>query len=182
MRVNMPINNVERQIGENGYLVSKTNTKGVITYVNQSFIDVSGYSKQELIGQAHSLIRHPDMPSEAFEDFWKTIQQGKPWSGVVKNRAKDGSFYWIYTNVAPIYEVRQITGYMSVHSKPTREQVQQAELLYQEMREGKSKFKIKAGELIPENWFGHIKQKMCSRMAVENQRIRIALDQVNAVA
>lgn len=162
MRINMPINNVERQVNENDYLVSKTNTKGVITYVNQPFIDISGYSKQELIGQAHNLIRHPDMPPAAFKDFWKTIQQGKTWSGLVKNRAKDGSFYWVYTNVAPIYEAGQITGYMSVRSKPTREQIQQAELLYREMREGRSKFKIEAGELIPANWFSHIKQKMRS--------------------
>ena len=162
MRINMPINNVERQVNENDYLVSKTNTKGVITYVNQPFIEISGYTKEELIGQAHNLIRYPDMPPAAFEDFWKTIQQGRPWSGVVKNRAKDGSFYWVYANVAPIYEAERITGYMSVRSKPAREQIQQAELLYREMREGRAKFKIEAGELIPANWFGHIKQKMRS--------------------
>ncbi len=158
MRINMPINNVERHVNESDYLVSKTNTKGVITYVNQPFIEISGYSKQELIGQAHNLIRHPDMPPEAFEDLWKTIQQGKPWSGLVKNRAKDSSFYWVYANAAPIYESGQVTGYMSVRSKPTREQVQQAEALYREMREGRCRFKIEAGELVPVNWFGHIKQ------------------------
>lgn len=158
MRINMPINNVERHLNENDYLVSKTTTKGIITYVNQPFVEISGYSKQELIGQAHNLIRHPDMPAEAFEDFWKTIQAGKPWSGLVKNRAKDGSFYWVYTNVAPIYESGQITGYMSVRSKPTREQIQEAEALYREMREGRCKFRIEAGELIPANWFGHVKQ------------------------
>ena len=169
MRINMPINNVERQVNENDYLVSKTNPKGVITYVNQPFIDISGYSKQELIGQAHNLIRHPDMPPAAFKDFWKTIQQGKPWSGLVKNRAKDGSFYWVYANVAPIYEAAQITGYMSVRTRPSREQIQQAELLYREMREGRSKFKIEAGELIPANWFGHIKQ-MTRSFAIKSAR------------
>lgn len=162
MRINMPVNNIERHMNENDYLVSKTNAKGVIIYVNQPFIDISGYSKQELIGQAHNLVRHPDMPPGAFEDLWKTIQQGKPWSGLIKNRAKDGSFYWVYANVAPIYESGQITGYMSVRSKPTREQILEAEALYREMREGRCRFKIEAGELIPANWLGYVKQKIRS--------------------
>ncbi len=181
MRINMPINNVERQVNENDYLVSKTNPKGVITYVNQPFIDISGYSKQELIGQAHNLIRHPDMPPAAFKDFWETIQQGKPWSGLVKNRAKDGSFYWVYANVAPIYEAAQITGYMSVRTRPSREQIQQAELLYREMREGRSKFKIEAGELIPANWFGHIKQ-MTRSFAIKSRINVISLLAVISLA
>ena len=160
MRLNLPVTNVEREMKEGEFLVSKTNLKGVITYVNQPFVEMSGYTKQELIGQAHNLIRHPDMPAAAFEDLWKTLKEGRPWSGLVKNRAKDGSFYWVFANATPINEGGQITGYLSVRSKPTREQVTAAETLYREIREGRAKVKISAGDVVPLNLIGRLKQRL----------------------
>ena len=160
MRLNLPVTNVEKEMKDGEFLVSKTNLKGLITYVNQPFVEMSGYTKQELIGQAHNLIRHPDMPPAAFEDFWETLKQGRPWSGFVKNRAKDGSFYWVFANATPINEGGQITGYLSVRSKPTREQVKAAEALYREMREGRAKIKIKAGDVVPLTLIGRLKQRL----------------------
>ncbi|MGG7054410.1 methyl-accepting chemotaxis protein [Nitrosomonas sp. ANs5] len=171
MRINMPITNVGKEMKDGEYLVSRTTPKGVINYINQPFVDISGYTEQELIGQAHNIVRHPDMPPEAFEDFWHTLKQGKPWSGMVKNRSKDGGYYWVYANATPIKEQGRITGHMSVRSKPTREQIQAAEKLYQEMREGRAKVRIVAGEVIAEGFWGAIRQKI-GRVSL---RARIAL-------
>lgn len=138
MRINMPVTNIELEMKDGEFLVSKTTPKGVITYVNPPFIEMSGYTEAELIGQAHNLIRHPDMPPEAFEDFWTTLKQERPWSGLVKNRSKEGGFYWVFANATPIREQGRVTGHMSVRSKPSREQIQAAETLYREMREGRA--------------------------------------------
>ena len=84
--------------------MSVTNTKGEITHCNPAFIRVSGYQYEELIGQPHNMIRHPDMPEAAFKDMWRTIAHGYPWSGIVKNRRKNGDHYWVKANVTPIME------------------------------------------------------------------------------
>ena len=135
MRHNGPVTHHEFQIGEGQTLVSTTDLKSRIQYCNPSFIEVSGYEREELIGQPHNMIRHPDMPAEAFRDMWTTIQGGNPWSGLVKNRRKNGDHYWVMANVTPVLEAGRIAGFMSVRTKPTREQVQQAEALYARMRE-----------------------------------------------
>ena len=93
MRTNMPVSNVEREFRDGETIVSKTDLKGVITYVNPYYCEMSGYSEQESIGQPHNYIRHPDMPEEAFADLWNTLKQGKPWTGIVKNRCKNGDYY-----------------------------------------------------------------------------------------
>lgn len=121
MRINMPVTNIEREMQDGEFLVSKTTPKGVISYINKPFIAMSGYTEAELIGQAHNLIRHPDMPPEAFEDFWVTLKQERPWSGLIKNRNKDGGFYWVFANATPIKEQGRIIGHMSIRSKPSRE-------------------------------------------------------------
>ncbi len=171
MRVNIPVTNNEKVMQDGEFLVSRTNTKGVITYVNQQFIDISGFTEQELIGQAHNIVRHPDMPPEAFEDFWETLKLGKPWSGVVKNCSKDGSFYWVYANVTPLIEEGKVAGYMSVRSKPTQEQIQAAEALYDEMRNGVAKFNIIRGNLVEKSVIGAIK----NRFRLVSIRTRIML-------
>ncbi len=159
MRLNMPVNNVEKEMKEGDMLVSKTSPKGLIIYVNQPFIEMSGFTEQELIGQAHNIIRHPDMPPEAFDDFWKTIKKGKPWSGMIKNRSKDGSYYWVYANVSPIMEAGQVSGYMSVRNKPTRDQIREAEDLYRAMREGNCKYKLHEGQLFKKGLAGDIRYR-----------------------
>ncbi len=160
MRINMPVTSVEREMRDGEFLVSRTTPKGVITYINEPFVEISGYTEQELIGQAHNIIRHPDVPSEAFADFWNTIKQGKPWSGMIKNRSKDGSYYWVYANATPVREHGRITGYMSVRSKPSRDQIQTAEALYRGMREGSAKVHLVAGEVVADNWWGMIRRKI----------------------
>ena len=138
MRNNQPVTTVEHELRDGAQIVSKTDTKGVMTYVNRQFIEVSGFAERELIGQAHNLVRHPDMPAAAFKDLWDTVKAGKPWNGIVKNRCKNGDYYWVEANVTPICEGGQVTGYLSVRTKPTRAQIEAAAPLYALMREGRA--------------------------------------------
>lgn len=134
MRVNQP--NTEREFafppGET--LVSVTDLKGRITYCNPSFIGISGYSREELQGQPHNVIRHPDMPAEAFRDMWETLQSGLPWTGLVKNRRRNGDHYWVRANATPMMNGDRITGFLSVRTQPTRDAITAAERLYVQMR------------------------------------------------
>ncbi len=136
MRSNLPVTQQEYAIKEGVTIVSRTDLKGRITYINDDFIEASGFMSSELIGQAHNLVRHPDMPEEAFADMWKTLQAGRPWTGMVKNRRKNGDHYWVVANATPIRERGEVSGYMSVRTRPTREQVQAAETLYAQFKAG----------------------------------------------
>ena len=116
-------------------LISTTDLKGTITYCNESFLRVSGYSKDELIGSPHNIVRHPDMPKDAFKTMWGRLKDGKPWMGMVKNRCKNGDFYWVNAYVMPVTENGQVVGYESVRACPTLDQKQQAETLYGRIRD-----------------------------------------------
>jgi len=135
MRNNQPVSNQEYMFSADRTLVSVTDVKGRITYCNPCFIEVSGYTREELLGQPHNLVRHPDMPEEAFRDMWATIQDGQPWSGLVKNRRKNGDFYWVQANAAPMFDGERIVGFLSVRSVPSREAVARANDLYATMRD-----------------------------------------------
>jgi len=136
MRINGPVTQSEYAFPEGRTLVSVTDLKGRITYCNASFIEVSGYSEQELLGQPHNIVRHPDMPAEAFRDMWRTIEAGRPWTGLVKNRRKSGDHYWVQANATPMRDGERITGYLSVRTRPeSREAVESAERLYARMNE-----------------------------------------------
>ncbi|MFA5242750.1 MAG: methyl-accepting chemotaxis protein [Sulfuricella sp.] len=149
MRTNMPVTSVEREFRDGETIVSKTDLKGIITYVNPYFCEMSGYSEQESIGQPHNYIRHPDMPPEAFADLWTTLKAGKPWTGMVKNRCKNGDYYWVEANATPILENGQVAGYMSVRSKPSRAQVEAADAAYRLFREGRAgKLQIREGKAV----------------------------------
>lgn len=153
MRKNFPVYNVETRVRADQFLISKTDKKGIITYANPAFIEISGYTAEELIGKPHNLIRHPDMPPAAFKDLWDTLHAGKPWMGVVKNRRKDGGFYWVFANVTPITENSEVTGYASVRIRPTRAQIAQAQALYRRMNEGTLHgYVLREGELVPTGW------------------------------
>ncbi len=145
MKINMPVTDNEVQMLDGQLLVSKTDLKGMITFVNPDFIEVSGFSEKELIGNNHNMVRHPDMPPAAFEDLWNTVKAGKPWTGLVKNRCKNGDYYWVNANVTPLKENGRVTEYMSVRTKPTRQQITEAEALYQQLNAGK-KIKKSFGE------------------------------------
>ena len=139
MRMNTPVTNVEFELRDGSSIVSKTDLKGVITYVNPDFVEASGFSEKELLGQPHNILRHPDMPEEAFADMWNTLKAGKPWTGIVKNRRKNGDYYWVVANATPVYENGSTVGYMSARSKPTREQIEAhaaAYRLFKEKRQG----------------------------------------------
>ena len=110
MRLNLPVLDEEYPFPDGESLVSTTDLKGHIVYCNPAFIRVSGYSREQLLGQPHNIIRHPDMPAEAYRDMWATIKSGQPWSALVKNRRADGRYYWVQANVTPLLENGQPTG------------------------------------------------------------------------
>ena len=152
MRDNGPVTNREIEMPTGSIIVSKTDLKGKITFVNQDFIDISGFSEEELMGQPHNLVRHPHMPVEAFADLWGTIQAGLPWEGVVKNRTKNGDHYWVLANATPLMTGSTITGFISIRTKPTRDQIAQAEALYEKIRTGKAKdIALKNGRVLSKN-------------------------------
>ena len=130
MKINLPVTQKEIDYSESEVFVTKTDVKGIVTYANDSFVKISGFSRGELVGKNHNVVRHPDMPPWAFEDLWKTVKQDLPWRGIVKNRAKNGDHYWVRANVAPIKEDGRIVGYISVRRKPSRAEVAAAEALY----------------------------------------------------
>ncbi|MEI7456830.1 MAG: methyl-accepting chemotaxis protein [Nitrosomonadales bacterium] len=138
MRINTPVTNNEKQITEGSMIVTKTDLKGVITYANKDFIEISGFTGAELVGQSHNIVRHPDMPVEAFADLWKTVKNGTSWNGIVKNRCKNGDYYWVDANVTPIRENGQVTGFVSVRRKPTQEQISDAVKTYALLKAGKN--------------------------------------------
>ncbi|MEG0881005.1 MAG: methyl-accepting chemotaxis protein [Janthinobacterium sp.] len=145
MRTNMPVTNKEYVLHDGQTVVSKTDLQGNITYVNQDFIDISGFSAEELIGAPQNIVRHPDMPVEAFADFWRTIKSGKAWTGMVKNRCKNGDYYWVEANAAPMLENGQMVGYTSIRVKPSREQVAAAERAYQAIKQGSTTLEVREG-------------------------------------
>ncbi|HET7793959.1 MAG TPA: methyl-accepting chemotaxis protein, partial [Rhizobacter sp.] len=138
--------------------MSTTDLKGRITYCNPAFIEASGYAREELLGKPHNLIRHPDMPAEAFRDMWATIASGRPWSALVKNRRKNGDHYWVRANVTPLMEGDAPIGYMSVRSVPDRQAVAAAEALYRRMNEataqGVPTVRFAAGRAVLPGWKG----------------------------
>ena len=136
MRLNTPITNQEILLADGKTIVSTTDLHGNIRYANPYFVEISGFTEEELIGAPQNIVRHPDMPVEAFADMWQSIRAGNPWSGLVKNRCKNGDHYWVFANVTPVLERGQAAGYMSVRTRPSREQVAQAEALYAEFKAG----------------------------------------------
>jgi aerotaxis receptor len=138
MKNNGPVTQKEVPFPSGQYLVSKTDLKGIITYCNDAFIDISGFGRDELLGKSHNIVRHPDMPAAAFDDLWKTVKSGRPWRGIVKNRCMNGDHYWVDAFVVPLRRNGQAIGYMSVRSAPSREQVRQAEGLYQQINAGRA--------------------------------------------
>lgn len=138
MRKNHPVTNEETIIPDNQHLVSKTDLNSIIYYINPVFEQISGFSRDELIGSTHNIVRHPDMPPSVFGEMWHTIQTKNHWEGIVKNRRKDGGFYWVYARVIPIIQEGHHTGYTSIRSKATRSQIEQAEKNYADlMQSGK---------------------------------------------
>jgi methyl-accepting chemotaxis protein/aerotaxis receptor len=169
MRVNEPITNHEIEVPGGEPLVSRTDRGGQIVFANHVFVEISGFTAQELIGSPHNIVRHPQMPTEAFTNLWATIKAGRPWDGLVKNRAKNGDFYWVRANVTPVVEEGQVTGYISIRSKPTRAQTDNAEKAYAAIRAGTAKnVTLADGELIKTGrraWLAEWAQSVRGRLA-----------------
>jgi methyl-accepting chemotaxis protein len=157
MKNNQPVTNTEYILKETDSIVSKTDLKGLITYINEDFLRVSGFAEAELLGQAHNIVRHPDMPVEAFADMWKSLKENRPWTGMVKNRCKNGDFYWVVANATPIYENGQCTGYMSVRSKPSQAQISAASAAYALFRNGQAgSLRIQDGQVVKPSLLGKL--------------------------
>ncbi|MFP5467410.1 MAG: methyl-accepting chemotaxis protein [Gammaproteobacteria bacterium] len=160
MRKNLPVSQNAYDFPADRTLISVTDLKGRITYCNASFVAVSGYARDELMGQPHNLVRHPDMPEEAFRDLWETIGSGQPWTALVKNRRKNGDHYWVRANATPMYSGGRIVGYLSVRSKPGDDEVAAAEALYATMRAeaqaGRLVHRLHRGELVRAGWLGSL--------------------------
>ena len=156
MKINEPITNTQYVLRDDQYLISRTDLKGKITYANPAFVTVSGFDYDELVGANHNIVRHPHMPREAFADLWQTIKAGKPWSGLVKNRRKNGDYYWVYATVTPVYEHGKLVGYGSVRVKPDADEVAAAEALYQALRDGTANRVLQGGIVRRRGWLGQL--------------------------
>ena len=124
----------EREIPypEGRLIISRTDLDGIITHANDAFIELSGYAREDLIGQPHAILRHPDMPRAAFKDLWTTVAAGKKWHGYVKNLCKDGSHYWVYATAVPNVRGGKIVGYTSVRRQPSRAKIAEITATYKE--------------------------------------------------
>ncbi|WP_373017541.1 methyl-accepting chemotaxis protein [Thiomicrorhabdus sp.] len=138
---NSSLGGKEREVADGVIIVSKTDLHGTITHVNDPFVEVSGFTREELIGQPHNIVRHADVPKAVFADLWSTLKQGKTWVQLVKNRCKNGDYYWVEANVSPIVEKGEVVGYMSVRRKISDEQKKAAQALYQQIAQGKKQLR-----------------------------------------
>jgi len=139
MKINEPVTDHEVKLRNGQELVTKTDLKGIITYTNPAFVEVSGFSEAELVGKNHNVVRHPDMPVEAFKDLWDTLKLGRPWNKLVKNRCKNGDYYWVKANVTPVYRNGDIVEYMSVRTRPTQDEIDASTKLYAALKKKEAK-------------------------------------------
>lgn len=139
MKKNLPVTDNEVKLRDGQELVTITDLKGIITYTNPAFVEVSGFSRQELVGSNHNLVRHPDMPPAAFKDLWDNLKAGRPWSKLVKNRCKNGDYYWVRANVTPIYRDGEVVEYISVRVRPDQDEIDAAETLYRKLNKNEAR-------------------------------------------
>ena len=122
-------------IFKNGLIVSSTDLKGIIIYANRKFCNISGYTKEELVGKNHNIVRHPDMPKAAFQEVWDTISEGKEWTGIVKNLRKDGRYYWVYSHISPVFSEGEITGYTAARRPASESEISEIIPVYKSLLE-----------------------------------------------
>ena len=159
MRNNQPVTQTEYVLRDDQSPVSRTDLQGNITFANADFIEASGYKEEELLGQPHNIVRHPDMPAEAFADLWKYLLGGRSWTGMVKNRCKNGDFYWVLSNTSPMWESGQVVGFASVRMKPPRESIAPTAAIYRRFREGRAGgLRIERGHVVRTGLLGWFDQ------------------------
>lgn len=165
MRNSSPAINMEYILKKTDFIVFETDLKGGITYVNEDFLRISGLDKDELMGVSNNIVRHSDMPVEVLADLWGSLKRKRAWTGMVKNRCKNGGYYWVVEDVTPIYENGQCTAYMSVCSKPLREDVEVYEHIYSLFRDGcAGDLRIKNGEVVKSSLLGKLSSPKDSRI------------------
>ncbi|HEV2153456.1 methyl-accepting chemotaxis protein [Bradyrhizobium sp.] len=146
MRKNLPVTDIEYPIRDETLIVSRTDLRGKLSYFNEDFVAAAGFTSDELMGQPHNIVRHPDMPPEAFQNLWDTLKAGKPWLGAVKNRRKNGDHYWVLATASPIRQNGQVTGFTSIRAKLPADQRKLAEEVYAAIRDKRSHgYRIDAG-------------------------------------
>ncbi|MGO9436192.1 MAG: methyl-accepting chemotaxis protein [Terracidiphilus sp.] len=143
-----PVTNIETSVPENVFIYSRTDLKGRIVIANEAFASLSGYAVDEMVGKPDNLVRHPDMPKEAFADMWRSLKAGRPWQGAVKNRRKDGGFYWVLANVSPVREEGRVVGYQSLRRRPTPEQKRAAGEAYRRILQGDQSHQVHEGRVV----------------------------------
>ena len=149
-----PVTQRELTLDDNTTLMSTTDLQSYVTHANDTFVQVSGYTLRELTGSPHNLVRHPDMPKAAFADMWYTLKQGEPWTGIVKNRCKNGDHYWVRANAIPVVRNGKTTGYMSIRTKATAEEIEAVTPLYKALCEGKANRRLYKGLVLRKGWLG----------------------------
>ncbi|WP_017904859.1 PAS domain-containing protein, partial [Pseudomonas asplenii] len=137
MKINLPVTGRNVEVARDANILSTTDLKGAITYANPDFVKISGYSRAELLGSPHNLLRHPDMPPEAFAHMWQTLKAGRSWMGMVKNRCKNGDHYWVSAYASPVSRNGQTVEYQSVRTQPGPRQIEAAERCYGQLRSGR---------------------------------------------
>src|SRR6186713_1530703 len=175
MRKNLPVTDIEYPVSDETLIVSKTDPKGKLAYFNEDFLAAAGFSSAELMGQPHNIVRHPDMPPEAFDNLWATLKAGKPWLGAVKNRRKNGDFYWVLATASPIRENGHVTGFTSIRTKLPADQRRLAEQVYAAIREKKPHgYRIDAGIIRRRSLFDRfsvftktLKARLITMMAIQ---------------
>jgi len=162
MRTSGRITGAEYVLPDGEVIITHTDPSSYITYANPAFLTSSEFTLEECLGKPQNIVRHPDMPKEAFADLWRTIRSGKSWTGVVKNRRKNGGFYWVRANVTPMVDARgEIAGYMSVRVKATRTEILEAERVYAAMCEGRAgSLRIREGSVFDSSWLGALKRAL----------------------
>ncbi len=162
MRNNQPVTQRESVFPDGNAIVSRTDAKGVLTFVNDDFVTSSGFTRGELVGQQHNVVRHPDMPAEAFRDLWDTLKSGRTWTGVVKNRCKNGDFYWVKATATPTPD----GGFMSVRVKPTRDEIASADALYRRMRDN-PRIRLSGGLVAPTGLFALLQRLLDLKLSTK---------------
>ena len=156
MSLKMTVTQCDYSLDDGTTLMSTTDLQSHITHANDAFVKVSGYALEELSGQPHNLVRHPDMPKAAFADMWTTLQQGEPWTGIVKNRRKNGDHYWVRANAVPMVRDGKMTGYMSIRTKAKPEEIAAVTPLYQALNEGHCNKRVQKGLVVSKHWWGKL--------------------------
>ncbi|HWK48303.1 MAG TPA: PAS domain-containing protein, partial [Steroidobacter sp.] len=167
MRMNGPVTQAEYVLPDDEVIITHTDPSSRITYANPAFLSSSEFSLEECLGQPQNIVRHPDIPREVFADLWATIRSGRSWTGIVKNRRKNGGFYWVRANITPMMDGGRIVGYMSVRVKPTREEIQQSERIYADIRNGRARnLKIEEGNIVDTSMLGAVKRMLSPSLRV----------------